>query len=315
MHRSGTSAVSRVINLLGVSLGDERDLVAPMRDNPRGFWESLPLIRFAEGFLLERGGSWLDPPVLADGWQDDDDVAAARSRASAVLEPLLASGDVVGWKDPRSSLLLPFWRTVTEVDRTVLVIRDPRDVAGSLAKRNGFGAERSAYLWLRYNVAAWRNDPGRRLVNYEALVRAPEPTVRSLAEACGLPVPDDERASEIAAEIVAEFNHEHHVPIGPTMRLAVQYYDLCMAGHPKDVDAATEDLHHRWLGAGANDDRLRKVRRAVRVLVPPQLRRRLRANVGGVASLPVRKATKPARPIAGFAPSVTEASRSARPVG
>ena len=39
MHRSGTSALTGVLNRVGVNLGD--NLVAPEADNPAGYWENL----------------------------------------------------------------------------------------------------------------------------------------------------------------------------------------------------------------------------------------------------------------------------------
>ncbi len=196
------------------------------------------------------------------------------------------------WKDPRSSLTLPFWRTITEIDRTLLVVHDPREVAGSLAKRNGLPIERAAYLWLRYNVAAWRNDADRRLVSYAALVQDPDRTIAAIAEAVGVPIPEPRRRAVIAAEVDPDIRHAHRVPVGPTMRIALEYFELCMEAGPLTVDAATSELHERWLDAGPADRQVRRARRAVRTVVPRQVRRRLRSRVGGLASLPLRRATK-----------------------
>ena len=44
MHRSGTSAVTRVVDLLGVPLGDAADLIGGLpQSNPAGHWESTRL--------------------------------------------------------------------------------------------------------------------------------------------------------------------------------------------------------------------------------------------------------------------------------
>ena len=43
MHRSGTSALARVVNLLGVSLGRTDDMMQPNEINPKGFWENQSL--------------------------------------------------------------------------------------------------------------------------------------------------------------------------------------------------------------------------------------------------------------------------------
>ena len=42
MHRSGTSALTRVLNLLGVELGDR--LMPAGDDNPLGFWEHADVV-------------------------------------------------------------------------------------------------------------------------------------------------------------------------------------------------------------------------------------------------------------------------------
>ena len=49
MHRSGTSAVTRVLNLLGAELGD--DLMPAGSDNPGGFWEYRGVVELHERLL------------------------------------------------------------------------------------------------------------------------------------------------------------------------------------------------------------------------------------------------------------------------
>src|SRR5438094_4158341 len=63
MHRSGTSAVTRVINLLGVPLNVRADwLPETPQDNPRGFWESASLLEVNDAILATFGGTWMEPP-------------------------------------------------------------------------------------------------------------------------------------------------------------------------------------------------------------------------------------------------------------
>ena len=49
MHRSGTSAVSRFVNMLGFDLGEH--LMAPRKDNPKGFWENEEIIHHNEELM------------------------------------------------------------------------------------------------------------------------------------------------------------------------------------------------------------------------------------------------------------------------
>jgi hypothetical protein len=43
MHRSGTSALSRALNLAGLRL--PKDLLEPNQDNPMGFWEPKSIVK------------------------------------------------------------------------------------------------------------------------------------------------------------------------------------------------------------------------------------------------------------------------------
>src|ERR1019366_7940994 len=86
MHRSGTSAVSRILNLLGADLGPEGDLLTEY-DNPAGHWESKALVACNDRILAAFGRSWDFPPWTAPGWEYSD-------RASRLLDiPLVATGD------------------------------------------------------------------------------------------------------------------------------------------------------------------------------------------------------------------------------
>src|SRR5437764_7940125 len=173
MHRSGTSAVARLISMLGVHLGDETGLIGSLPDNPEGFWERIDIVSLNESRLHALGGSWDDPPLPPERWDDWPRVASWQAMAEAAAGPLGGRGTLAGWKDPRTSLLLPFWATVVPLAPTILVVRQPAAVATSLAARNRLGPERSAYLWLRYTAAAWRDDPDRVVLHYEDLVDDP----------------------------------------------------------------------------------------------------------------------------------------------
>ena len=58
MHRSGTSALTRVVSMLGAKL--PRTLMPPMPDNPKGYWESPAIAQLNDALLGELGSSWDD---------------------------------------------------------------------------------------------------------------------------------------------------------------------------------------------------------------------------------------------------------------
>src|SRR5262245_13262787 len=62
MHRSGTSLFARLLNLGGVYLGRDDELLAGGPSNPDGHWEHEGLMQVNEELLAECGGGWDCPP-------------------------------------------------------------------------------------------------------------------------------------------------------------------------------------------------------------------------------------------------------------
>lgn len=214
MHRSGTSIVSRVINLLGVDIGDEEHLMPPNPYNPRGHWENMEVMHVNDAVLEALGGAWDDPPELTPGWEGDEALDPLREEARSVIETQFSSPGLHGWKDPRTSLTMPFWRTVADIGPTVLCVRSPHQVAASLAHRDDIDPERSAYLWRRYTVGALRADPKRLLVLFDNLHSDSFGEVARIAAHIGCPPPD-----QSVLDAVAEFidpSLDHHSAVDPT---------------------------------------------------------------------------------------------------
>jgi glycosyltransferase involved in cell wall biosynthesis len=203
MSRSGTSLTARVLNLAGVDLGPDDELLggelrhlagegdevlARAREaNPEGFWEHYRLMRLNERILKALGGSWREPPAMASGWEASDRLAAEREEARALLEETFGDQGLWAWKDPRNSLTLPFWQQLVPEMRYVLCLRNPVDVAASLERRDGLPSEQGVELWLAYVAAALVNTSGRQrlLVPYESYFDEPGAVAARLARFAG----------------------------------------------------------------------------------------------------------------------------------
>jgi hypothetical protein len=101
-------------------------------------------------------------------------------RAAALAFP--DRGPVL-WKDPRLSLLLPWWQAVLPPPViTVYVWRAPLSVARSLRSRQGFPTSLGLALWDRYNREALAALVGRDVyvLHYEELLRDPEASVNAV---------------------------------------------------------------------------------------------------------------------------------------
>jgi hypothetical protein len=234
MSRSGTSLTMRVLNVLGVELGNEDELVEPLEgNNPAGFWEHGGIMELNEEILRAFDPTpqniWRDPPPLPEGWQRDPRLTPHRRRARLILQRNFAGRPLWGWKDPRNCLTLPFWQELVPTLRYVICVRDPRDVAASLAARDGIPHEEAMALWSRHMVeATLHTSGGRRIfVSFESYFPAWEQQVERLAGFLDLPVPSEEQLASIDAHFDEKLWHHRGA--------------LHEAASP-DLDAETADL-------------------------------------------------------------------------
>ena len=174
MHRSGTSAVARVLNLCGASLGGE--LLPAKEDNERGFWENRAILALHERFLADVGSSWQDLVALPADWLQSGAARRFVSDLPRVLDAEFGDSALIAVKDPRLCLLAPLWVEVLQARGTrvacIMTIRDPDEIAASLARRDGLPAVQSQASWLQHLLDGEHATRGhaRVFVHYERLL-------------------------------------------------------------------------------------------------------------------------------------------------
>jgi hypothetical protein len=206
-HRSGTSPITRVLNLLGLYLGAEGDLIPARPDNPKGFWEHSGLVRVNDRLLTIIAGAeqlddrvWMGPPRWPDGWDRLPAVRMLARRTETMLRMHFGRERQWGFKDPRTALTLPFWQVLLPGMRYVICLRDPHDSARSLAKRDGIMLEQAYALWSRHMKAACNATaaPRRIVVSFEALLADTDREVGRLAAFIGMPERSEDPAIRAA---------------------------------------------------------------------------------------------------------------------
>jgi glycosyltransferase involved in cell wall biosynthesis len=160
MHRSGTSALTRTLNLLGCALPD--NLMPPVaNNNETGFWESRSLADFNDHLLTLAGSHWSDWRPLPPGWFQTPVAQAQLAPAQHLLKQSFGDHPLIIFKDPRLCRLLPFWlRVLANANiepRLLLPLRNPLEVAHSLRRRDGLSLPHASLLWLRYLLDAERD--------------------------------------------------------------------------------------------------------------------------------------------------------------
>jgi len=216
MHRSGTSAITRALQVLGVDLGHRLMAPAP-GNNEKGFFEDLDVVNFNIELLKACGREWSDLVPPPEGELLSEAFAFLLPKAIELLREKLEGKDVFALKDPRFSVLLPFWLRVFEHLKLnvayVISVRNPLSVARSLERRDQFAPERSHYLWLQHVVPSVVLTVGapRVVVDYDRLMDDPEEQIRRIAKALALESRlDGERLAEFRERFLEEsLRHAH----------------------------------------------------------------------------------------------------------
>ena len=198
MHRSGTSAVTRSINLLGVYLGEDTAFVTQHSDNPLGYWERSDIVNFNGRLLDQMKKDWNTVAPLPEEWHKSDEIKPFRDELVEFIKNNFSDHQLWAWKDPRISLLLPIWKDALDElgirSSIVFVIRNPLDVAKSLNKRDGFSYDKSFGIWFNYTTTAFQNlsNLTYTFIHYDRLIHDWESELRRCSSVLDIPWPNDD---------------------------------------------------------------------------------------------------------------------------
>jgi glycosyltransferase involved in cell wall biosynthesis len=214
-HRSGTSALARVLSLVGCDL--PKHVMPPLAgSNELGFWEPEAVVQAHEDFLAKIGSSWDDVSPLADGAFVSAPALDLRRELVLLLGDEYRTSRLFVVKDPRISRLLPLWFAVLselQVEAgTAIAVRNPLEVAASLRARDGFTTTKSLLLWLRHALEAEEHARGRArsFVAYDELLRDWQGVLAKVGEDLGITWPGKSRRAIAEVENFLSERHRHH---------------------------------------------------------------------------------------------------------
>ncbi|HMS06646.1 MAG TPA: sulfotransferase domain-containing protein [Burkholderiaceae bacterium] len=213
MHRSGTSAVTRALTVLGVDLGSY--LIESQEDNPKGFWEDSEMLSFNERLMRAVGMEWDCLRPIRQHEIEQLKCQGFLLEALSLLKRKTQNKIVFGFKDPRFTKMLPFWVSVLPYLGVkiyfLIAKRNPLDVVRSLKKRNEIPHTFGYLMWLEYMSSALRYtiDYPRMIVDYNELLENPVSEVNRIADFLGQVVNSDLLSEYSAVYIDFDLRHSH----------------------------------------------------------------------------------------------------------
>jgi hypothetical protein len=181
MHRSGTSVLTRVVNLLGADLAAH--LIPPSTGNVSGHWESRAVQGIHNDILSELGSDVYSPVNFPQSWFDGPSAKLWIERIQALIDHEYCGSNIFVIKDPRITLFIPLWATALHAQdieaHFIIPFRNPCTVAASLELReqhlnsgNSLTPALAILIWLRYSLAAERftRARSRSFVSFDMLL-------------------------------------------------------------------------------------------------------------------------------------------------
>ncbi|WP_279477950.1 hypothetical protein [Aureimonas sp. SK2] len=270
MHRSGTSALTGVLERLGIPVSGE--LLPAETYNEKGIFENRAVNAFHNDLLAHLGSGWDDPMPVSNAFVETPaGEGFVRRLADIIRDELLADAPIFAVKDPRMSRFVPLWRAamarVGAEPLALLPLRHPLEVAASLARRDKFPRAKSLLLWLDHTLAAEAETRAlrRTVLFYDALLADWRAASEGIAADLELQWPR-ERAraeAEIDAFLTRDLRHHaEHGAIGEGTRLDALVQEAWDALAGLVEDGADEGARERL-------DRVRdEVARASAVVAP-----------------------------------------------
>ena len=174
MHRSGTSMVARLLNLMGVYFGPEGISTGAGKENPKGFWERKDVRALNNQILHAAGSEWdqvSDFSLDKISSQDLDTITEKLQRL--VLE--LDAHRPWFLKEPRFCLTFPLWKKYLAHPICIHTHRSPIQIAQSLKSRNNFPLHFGVALWEKYTLESLKvtRDCPQLLISHAELIQQP----------------------------------------------------------------------------------------------------------------------------------------------
>lgn len=258
MHRSGTSLLTRGLATLGVCLG--ANLTPANMHNPRGYWEDLDIVELNIELLRILQREWHSLTPVSEADVDALVRQGYLLRAVELLRMKISGHPNFGFKDPRTTKLLPFWKKVFAhagfETCYILATRHPLSVSKSLAKRNTFDLAKGYLLWLEHVVNSLDYTKGERrvLVDYDLLMESPSVQLARVAARFNLRVDEVELEKFHRKFLDQNLRHNIYLPAdlgidGIEMPLVSEVYRMVskIAREEQDLEApALNEAVERW---------------------------------------------------------------------
>lgn len=235
--RSGTSVVAKALQSLGCYLGD--DLTPGTLMNPKGFFEDNAIVfEINEKVIESLGCRWHSIPAFECD-SSNAVIIELQNKAEMLLEKKFNQASWCGFKDPRTSRLLPFWEVIFQKmalqDSYIFALRNPLSSVASFEKYDELSRAKGFFLWLAHVIPAisYILDKNALVVSYEEILAAPQKQLARIHQGIECAIPMESSAiAEFCEDFLDpalfrnQFTYEELINDHQVPPILIRVYDL-----------------------------------------------------------------------------------------
>ncbi len=190
---SGTSVLTKGLETMGVSLGPSLTLSSPFEQKLH--WED-PDVHTLNFEMILSFGKERRREILPLSCNEVETLVAKGflERASQLLLGKFPKHQPLGIKDPRFSILFPFWERVFQHNQITLSLIIALRHPGSTTATQAEHVEKSSWIWISYLLASLDAATIHQslIVDYDTLLSDPAYQMRRIARILGLSIVEED---------------------------------------------------------------------------------------------------------------------------
>ena len=214
MHRSGTSAISGFLNKLGIALGSK--LMKTNEYNVKGYFENSYIFNANDNILQTLGSAWDDLFLLEEEWWQHPHLIPHRDAVKKIINREFSENELFCIKDPRISILLPFWISILQELNIeiffIIPLRHPIEVAESLKARDGFSIQKGFLLWMNnmLSIEYYSRPFKRSFFIFDDFLKSPGNTIHRILNKFNIIFPEAKLQGDTIAKKLLDPKLKHH---------------------------------------------------------------------------------------------------------
>lgn len=262
MARTGTSVISSGLNTLGIDFGNH---LAPGRKiwNPKGFWEDQDIVyKVNRKVLLALNYEWMSSNLTSYLADEHSSVCHLKNFAIDILKQRMQNTNCWGFKDPRTTHILPFWQAIFKElnyqDRYIIALRNPLSAAYSFQRvSGGTDIEVGLLLWIIHLIPAIEGTIGKNriIVDYEQMMKDPHVQLNRMKDMLQIPLFANAKSIELYTQEFLDKSLQHYEyniqdlkthPATIAFPICIRMYELFLKLAKDEMSFTSKEFSLAW---------------------------------------------------------------------